>query len=102
VPLPFQERRAVSESAAINLFVVRGLVVMGVLVILGAIVLLAFGAAVPDVLLMIASNIAAGLVGYLSRELRPGSTGVATGHVETVNVEAAPAPTEDPPVTDKE
>ena len=72
----FQDRRRLSESGELNLVAVRGIIVIGLVAIIGAVVLVAFATGSDQVmqvmmaLVMIASNVVSGLVGYLSREMK--------------------------------
>lgn len=88
-----------TESGVLNQTIIRGLLAIAFIDVVGMLGLLAWRIAVPEVMPLIASNIAAGLLGYLAREPKPGSTvGALTEHADTVRVEA-PAGS---PITEKE
>ena len=109
--LPFRDRRQLSEGGELNRLAVRGVVTIGLVAIIGTVVLVAYRAgggnpndAVAQVLMalvMIASNVVSGLVGFLARDVKHPSGAVSAENVERMSVET-PAVSKDPSVTIKE
>jgi hypothetical protein len=83
------ERQPCTANDQINLAIVRGLLIVEAIVVSGIVGCMIARIPVDNSLIILATNIAAGFLGYLSREYKNAqASAVASGNIEHVNVES--------------